>query len=262
MWKWISSRYRHVRKIGRLWWVAALGAWGLFWTIDEVVGKWGWPLDKATWDKYTLHLPFDWRIGLIGFLAIMVVLLIEGSYQELSKSESALKALSEAPPDLDAEVVELFAQEIEGTTRVRGGVEHINMDLFVHAKLTLRNPATAKVDYYKLVVTLHGVPNDAVWHTGGFANSWGLVRDVQKLGNGQVRISGQRVTELSDHLHRGVSEGWLHFVASWMETGRIQQNFVYRLEIVGNGWKKHVEVSGKDVRRATIFDRIPQPEAS
>jgi hypothetical protein len=260
MWKWLTARYRHVLRISRLWWIVIPAAWGLFWAVDEMVGKWGWPLARATWDKYTLHIPFDWKLGLIAVLAIMLLLLIEGSYRELSNSELALKRISDAPPDLDVEVLQLFAQDIGGTTRVRAGIEYINKDIFVHAKVNLRSPATAKVDYYRLVITLHGVPSTAIWHTGGF-NEWALVTDRTEE-KGQIRMRGQKVNELPEHLRCGVSEGWLHFVASWTEVGRIQHSFVYRLEVEGDSWTKHAEVPANAVRYANVFEKIPRTIAS
>jgi hypothetical protein len=82
----IKSRCLHVKDIGKVWWVVVLGLWTAFWTADEVIAKWGSPSTKETWDKYTLHFPLDWKIGLIVLLAILVVLLIEGSYRHHQKA--------------------------------------------------------------------------------------------------------------------------------------------------------------------------------
>jgi hypothetical protein len=86
MFRWLKSRWLHVKSIGKVWWLVVGGAWGAFWVADEVIAKWGSPSTKATWDKYTLHFPLDWKIGLIVMLAILVVLLIEGSFRNHQKT--------------------------------------------------------------------------------------------------------------------------------------------------------------------------------
>jgi hypothetical protein len=77
----IRARWLHIKSIGKPWWILVVGAWGAFWTADAVIAKYGNQQVKDTWDKYTLHFPLDWKIGVIGLLAILVLLLVEGSFR-------------------------------------------------------------------------------------------------------------------------------------------------------------------------------------
>jgi hypothetical protein len=83
--KGIKARWLHVKSIGRPWWLLVVGAWGAFWSADAVIAKYGSQHAKDVWDKYTLHFPFDWKIGVMGLLAILVLLLIEGSFRHHCK---------------------------------------------------------------------------------------------------------------------------------------------------------------------------------
>jgi hypothetical protein len=94
----LKLRWRHVKSIGKVWWLMVVAAWGAFWAADEVIAKWGSPSTKATWDKYTLHFPLDWKIGLIVLLALLVLLLIEGSFQHHQKTVGGPGILGEYDP--------------------------------------------------------------------------------------------------------------------------------------------------------------------
>lgn len=82
----IKARWLHVRKIGKPWWVMVAALWGMFWATDEIIAKWGSSDVKAFWDTYTSRLHFDWKIGIIGFLLIFVLMLIEGSFRHHRKT--------------------------------------------------------------------------------------------------------------------------------------------------------------------------------
>src|ERR1035438_927877 len=77
----IKARWLHVKSIGKPWWVVVAALWGVFWGADEIIAKWGSPDVKAIWESYTSRLHFDWRIGVIGFLVIFVLLFVEGSFR-------------------------------------------------------------------------------------------------------------------------------------------------------------------------------------
>jgi hypothetical protein len=95
---WIKARYLHVKSIGKPWWLLVEGAWATFWTADAVIAKYGSQHVKDVWDKYTLHMLFDWRAGIIGFLAITLLLVIEGSFRHASKLRPPDLVLAEEDP--------------------------------------------------------------------------------------------------------------------------------------------------------------------
>lgn len=92
----IKARWLHVKSIGKPWWVVVAALWGMFWGADEIIAKWGSSDVRAFWDTYTSRLHFDWKIGVVGFLAIFALMLIEGSFrhhrQTLAAYEEALVA--------------------------------------------------------------------------------------------------------------------------------------------------------------------------
>jgi len=92
----VKARWLHVKNIGKWGWIVAAALWGMFWVADETISKWGSRDVKAFWDTYTLHFPIDWKIAVIGFLAIFLLMLIEGSFrdhlQTLSAHDEALAA--------------------------------------------------------------------------------------------------------------------------------------------------------------------------
>jgi hypothetical protein len=92
----IKARWLHVKSIGKPWWVGVAALWGMFWGVDEIIAKWGSSGVRAFWDTYTSRLHFDWKIGVISFLVIFALMLIEGSFrrhrQTLAAYEEALAA--------------------------------------------------------------------------------------------------------------------------------------------------------------------------
>jgi hypothetical protein len=69
--KGIKVRWLHVRSIGKLWWIVLAVVWGVFWSADQTIAKWGSPSLKLFWNTYTLHSPIDWKIGIIVLLVIL-----------------------------------------------------------------------------------------------------------------------------------------------------------------------------------------------
>ena len=77
----LLNRWRHLKSIGKKWWLLVYGAWTVFWTVQEIVEKYGNDKAKSVWNTATLHLPAGWRTLVVGFLVITVFLVIEGSYE-------------------------------------------------------------------------------------------------------------------------------------------------------------------------------------
>jgi hypothetical protein len=88
----LTMRILHAKNIGRVWFLLVGGVWGLFWSIDQVVEKWGSGQLRDIWERNTSHLP-DWRLGLIISLSILVVFLIEGSFREHNAHSSEVLQL-------------------------------------------------------------------------------------------------------------------------------------------------------------------------
>jgi len=95
---WIKARCLHVKSIGKPWWLLVEGAWGAFWTADAMIVKYGSQHVKDVWDKYTLHVFFDWRTGVIGLLAITLLLVIEGSFRYARRLKPPDLAMAEEDP--------------------------------------------------------------------------------------------------------------------------------------------------------------------
>jgi hypothetical protein len=102
---WIKARWLHIKSIGKLWWLLVVGTWGAFWTADAIIAKYGSQPVKDAWDKYTLHVPFDWKTGVIGLLAITLLLVIEGSFRYVSKFRPSDLMMAEEDPKVYLEAL-------------------------------------------------------------------------------------------------------------------------------------------------------------
>jgi hypothetical protein len=173
-----KARWLHIKSIGKPWWLVVGAAWGVFWTADEVIAKYGSQHVKEVWDKYTLHFPFDWKIGLIGFLAIFLALLMEGSFRHHHKINEDHAAELEKR---DAEI-----------TRLRVG---------------LLKPVVVPHSYGRKTIGRHGlfVVNDSY-------AAYDLVAHNVDIGLGaKLTFTSGKIDRLSDKDEPQLFEAWIEY---------------------------------------------------
>jgi hypothetical protein len=84
----LRERFAYLWEITRWGWfvIYELG-WALFYlNIDFLIGKYGSEPTNTIWDRIT-HPHWSWKNWLIGALAIILLLLLEGAYRLNSKQE-------------------------------------------------------------------------------------------------------------------------------------------------------------------------------
>jgi hypothetical protein len=93
----LKARMRHISHITHGWWAAIYGAWTVVCSLDVLIEHYASASVKVAYDQAWVAPKWGWDVSIIGFLAITVGLVLEGSYRfvariELASSEALSKS--------------------------------------------------------------------------------------------------------------------------------------------------------------------------
>lgn len=169
---WIKTRCLHIRSIGKPWWLLVEGAWGAFWTADAMIAKYGSKYVKDVWDTYTLHVFFDWKTGVIGLLAITLLLVIEGSFRYARRLKPPDLVMAEEDPKVYLEALNNSVATPNVVLQVANIGQRVNPahTITVQPIASLPSVSFDVVDYLDMAAHAPLVPhiNDAPMPFGSF----------------------------------------------------------------------------------------------
>jgi hypothetical protein len=98
----LKSRAVHVRHIAHGWWAVIYFAWTILCSVDVFMEHYASNAVKAAYDQAWVAPKWGWNVSVVGFFAITVILMVEGSYrytlgierardEELADSKANLK---------------------------------------------------------------------------------------------------------------------------------------------------------------------------
>lgn len=107
----------HLRRIStvRWGWAVVGAAWSAFQGIDFSINKWCSTEHKNLWNTNTLHIPFSWHTWIIGILALLVLFILEGSYQQSQRLKAEIDGLDPSSPRLSVSVEEIDVKGLPST---------------------------------------------------------------------------------------------------------------------------------------------------
>ncbi len=178
----------------------------------------------------------------------------------LAVTRSRLAALRARPPTIDVEISEIHVQAVEGALAPHASGIAGDCDIFLRAKLTLRETQPIGVLEYELSSVLHG--NSLRADFVDDIQDWGLVTEKKPVGVGTTfHAIVTRLTKLAHKLEqRGVPvEGWLHFHGRGVHEKEIGAT-VYRLTVLTPNGGITTDIAGaKNVAglEGRQFQKIP-----
>ncbi len=157
---------------------------------------------------------------------------INGLTKRLAFAKFKLAALQASPAAIDVEILDLRAQAADTPLAPHACDLPIDCDIFVRAKLMLRETQPIGVLEYELSSVLHGNSIRADYVDD--IQDWGLVTQKKPVGIGTTfHYTVTRLTKLAHKLEEtGVPvEGWLHFHGYGVQEKEIGAT-VYRLTVL------------------------------
>lgn len=107
----LQARAKHIAQVARGWWAAIYCCWTFLCSIDVLIEHYASDSVKAIYNRAWLAPRWGWNISIIGFFAITVILVIEGSYRDALR---IVRAYDEA-------LAESEANRKEAETRLDNG---------------------------------------------------------------------------------------------------------------------------------------------
>ncbi len=185
---------------------------------------------------------------------------INGLTKRLAFAKFKLAALQASPPAIEVEILELHVQAADTTLVPHARNFPVDCDIFLRAKLTLRETQPIGALEYELSSVLHG--NSVRADFVDDIQDWGLVTEKKPVGIGTTFHSTvTRLTKLATKLEqRGVPvEGWLHFHSYGVHEKEIGAT-VYRLTVLTPNGGISTDIAGaKNLaeQEGRQFQKIP-----
>src|SRR2546422_9701532 len=169
---------------------------------------------------------------------------INGLTKRLAFAKFKLAALQASPAAIDVEILELHVQAADTTLAPHARDFPVDCDIFLRAKLTLRETQPIGALAYEVSSVLHGnsIRPDFV----DDIEDWGLVTEKKPVGVGTTfRYIVIRLTNLVHQVQlRGIPvEGWLHFRVYGVREKEIGAT-VYRLTVLTPNGGISSEIAG------------------